>query len=360
MKISSRASQAAAALPMFWRFQIAGWALHAVLTMPLKLASYSTRDAIVVTFFSEPLGFLLTCLLRLVYRRLDVASDKPRRLVLLVVLICLVPAAIDFMLSFPIIRSLDIQAPWLIVFGQTWLRYVQYLTWSFLYFWIKGVIGARERAVNLIRAEAAAREAELRMLRAQIDPHFLFNALNTVLAGVRPDQESLTATVQGLADYLRYSLAHRHSEMVPLGEEFDAAMNYLVVEKARFRDDLQIAAHIDAAARAVPVPGVMLQPLIENAVKYGYRSSPVPLRVRVDIRVDSVHGTTIEVANSGRWLDPPATRAAGDASGVGLETLKRRLDLLYPNAHRFAITTDADEVIVRIGLAAVPGLAVST
>jgi signal transduction histidine kinase len=351
------------AIPLFWQFQIGGWAIHAVLTLPVKIGWYpSTRDAIVVSLVGEPLGFLMTCVLRMVYLRdglfgLDVARNKPRRLVVLVPLICLIPSAVELGISSPINRLLGLEVSWLIVFGQTWLRYVQYLAWSFLYFWIKGVIAARTRAVNLIRAETAAREAELRMLRAQIDPHFLFNALNTVLAGIRPDQKSLTNVVQGLADYLRYSLANRHATMVPLGDEFDAAMNYLTVEKARFHDDLQVDAHIDPVARSLPVPGVMLQPLIENAVKYGYRSSPVPLRVRVDVRADGAAGAIIEVANTGRWIDRPLPRPDGDASGVGLESLRRRLDLLYDGSHEFEISADESRVVVRIRLPATPALA---
>ena len=178
----------------------------------------------------------------------------------------------------------------------------------------------------------------------------LFNALNTVLAGIGPDQERLTGVVQGLADYLRYSLLHRHAVMVPLGDEFDAALNYLVVEKARFRDGLLVHTHIDDLARAVSAPGVILQPLIENAVKHGYKSSPAPLRLAIDIRSKPDGGAVIDVTNSGRWVVPPAQRQEGDASGHGLESVKRRLALIYPDAHRFELLTAGEQVSVRIHL----------
>jgi len=151
-----------------------------------------------------------------------------------------------------------------------------------------------------------------------------------------------------LADYLRYSLAHRHTAMVPLGEEFDAVLNYLLVEKARFREDLQIDSHIDPTARSVPVPGVMLQPLIENAVKHGVKSSPIPLKLRIHVRSASNGGAIVEVANSGRWIEPPVSRDAGDASGFGLESLKRRLTLVYAATHRFEISAGQNQVLIRI------------
>lgn len=338
-------------LPLFWRFQLGGWAAHAVVSMPLKVWAFgSVRSALLISLIAEPIGLLLTWGLRHAYQRLQLRVERPRRLVAWVLACALTAATIDWALAMSFQRSLSLNSTPLIVFGQTWLRGVQYVGWTVLYFWIKGTIAARERAVNLLRAEAAANEAELRMLRAQIDPHFLFNALNTVLAGVGREPQALTRVVQGLADYLRYSLAHRHTALVPLGDEFDAALSYLVVEKARFRDDLIVDAHVDDAARAVPVPGVLLQPLIENAVKHGYRSSPVPLRLRVDVRAAADGGVVVEVTNSGRWIDPPVEREAGDSSGVGLESVRRRLALLYPGAHQFNLFTGGDQVTVRMQL----------
>ena len=353
-RLAARIRRTLANLPLFWRFQIAGWLIHAVVSLPFKIAASETiRSAVLFTLAAEPFGLLLTSGLRVVYRRLGLGPDRPLRLVTGVLGCSFVAAVIDWLVvssvqqpgRFEFNRSF-------LVFAFTWLRAVNYVAWSALYFWIKGAIAARERAMSLIRAETAAREAELRMLRAQINPHFLFNALNTVLAGIRPDQTALAEVVQGLSDYLRYSLAHRHSAFVPLGEEFDAALNYLAVEKARFRDGLVVEAHIDDAARSLSAPGVFLQPLIENAVKHGYKTSPVPLRLRVDIRSHPAGGAVIEVTNSGRWIEPPAERRADDAAGHGLESVKRRLALMYPNTHRFEPMTTGDQVSIRIHLPA--------
>ena len=337
-------------LPLFWRFQLGGWAVHAIVTMPLKVAAFGGAGAFAVSLGTEPLGFALTVGLRHAYQRLGLRVGAPYRLVLWVLACSTVASVLDWLIARPVQLQLNLSVPSLFIIGFAWLRAVQYVGWSGLYFGISAAIAERQRALNLVRAEAAARESELQMLRAQINPHFLFNSLNTVLAGLDRDPKALGAVVQGLADYLRYSLAHRHMTMVPLGEEFDAAVNYLIVEKARFRGDLEVETHIDPAARGLPVPGVMLQPLIENAVKHGYTSSPIPLRLRVVIRASVDGGGVIEVANSGRWVEPRAERASGDASGFGLDSVTRRLQLLYPRAHRFEIDTGRDEVSVRIHL----------
>lgn len=342
-----------AGLPLFWKCQIGGWIAHAVLSLPLKIAGFDTlQSMILVTLIEEPLGFGLTSGMRLAYLRLGLRVEEPVRLAIWVSVCCATAALIDWTVGHQVEAWFGLhEVTPIVLLGLFWIHALQYVTWTFLYFWIKNVIAARERVLSLIRAEAAAHEAELRMLRAQINPHFLFNSLNTVLNGLNRESKALSSVVQGLADYLRYSLKHRHTALVPLGDEFDAAMNYLVVEKARFRDGLSIEAHVDEAARAVPVPGVMLQPLIENAVKHGYKSSPVPLTVRISIRADN-GGAIVEVANSGRWIEPPAVREPDDASGVGLESLQRRLALLYPASHRFEIAKGGDEVSVRIHLPA--------
>jgi LytS/YehU family sensor histidine kinase len=339
-------------LPLFWQFQIAGWLTHFILTLPLKyVATGSWRMALLVSLVVEPMGFVLTTALRAVYLRWNVRVEEPVRLVSWVAAGCTTAAAIDWTVATAVQPHITQETVLNItLFGMSWIRALQYFMWTTLYFWIKSAMAARERALNLIQAEAAARDAELRMLRAQMNPHFLFNSLNTVLAGLDRDPKSLTAVVQGLADYLRYSLAHRHTALVPLGDEFDAAANYLVVEKARFRDDLVFTTHIDDAARTTSVPGVMLQPLIENAVKHGFKTTAIPLRLRVDVRAGTDGRTTIEVANSGRWIEPPVTRSVGDASGVGLESLQRRLALLYPETHKFDVVSSPEEVAIRIEL----------
>lgn len=345
--------------PLFWQFQLGGWLAHAIVTLPLKIAAFGSLGAgLVATLITEPIGLLLTLALRFVYRWLRLSPEQPGRLLLGVVLGCAAAATIDAWVGVPTSRAFELRAvPDVVTFGFTWMRALAYLAWSTLYFWIRSVIIERERMLNQLHAEAAARDAELRMLRAQVDPHFLFNALNTVLAGLDHKQRSLSIVVQGLADYLRYSLAHRHAMLVPLGEEFDAAMNYLEVEKARFRDDLVVEAHIDDAARHVMVPGVFVQPLIENAVKHGYKSSPLPLRLRINVASAAVGGAAIEVANSGRWIDPPLNRSPDDASGVGLASLQRRLALVYPDTHTFAIVRAPGEVQVRVSVPAGSALA---
>jgi two-component system, LytTR family, sensor kinase len=219
--------------------------------------------------------------------------------------------------------------------------------WSLLYFGINLMRAARDRELRLARAESERREAELQMLRAQVNPHFLFNALNTIRAGVEGFGQELRDIVHSLADYLQYSLEHADRELVPLGKEFEALVSYLKVEKARFRDELEIDCQIEDAARKLAVPGIILQPLIENAIKYGRQTSRIPLKVRVFLFCPDTERIHIEVSNTGSWI---AFEHAKKPGGIGLANLRRRLHLLYPTGHDLDITAEDGWVKVRVCL----------
>jgi len=128
-------------------------------------------------------------------------------------------------------------------------------------------------------------------------------------------------------------------------------MAYLAVEKARFREEMEIECHIEDAARSISCPGILLQPLVENAIKYGRKTSPLPLKIRLAITCQSSRIVRIEIANTGHWVEPPPRAGLG---GVGLENLRQRLALLYPENHTLDSFTEDRWVIVRVDLPSAP------
>jgi sensor histidine kinase YesM len=327
----------------FWRFQLLGWLLFAAATFPFKLYAYQTVGAaLIITATREPLGFAVSSLLRLLYRRFHVAHAQ---LVVLIVAASTVAGVIDTLLGAQIASALGVSEEPFVTFGVFIFRGTIYLSWSLLYFWFKAQRSAHERELNLAHAETTRREAELQLLRTQVNPHFLFNALNTVLATLEPDQARPKRVVEGLAAYLRYSLQHRHDALVPLHAEFDATVAYLAVEQERFRGELLVEATLDPAARDVPVPGVLLQPLVENAVKYSRQTSDPPHHVHLRVALVGPAEIVVEVRNTGLWLSPSPTPGP---HGTGLENLRRRLALLYPERHELATSSADGWVVVRL------------
>ena len=170
-------------------------------------------------------------------------------------------------------------------------------------------------------AEAALRTSELQRLEAQLQPHFLFNALTAVLA-CRHDPEAVANVTIGLSEHLRFCLS-RQGTLEPLSREIDALEHYLAVQRARFGKALDCRIECTEEAREALVPPVIVEPLLDNALKHGAITSPAPLRIVVDCRME---GSTLVVTvdNSGTWIEP----GADGRQGTGLASLRRRLDLL--------------------------------
>lgn len=220
-------------------------------------------------------------------------------------------------------------------------RIYSLVTWNLAYFGIELVLAHRSAQLELSEAREVARAAELKQLQMQLNPHFLFNALNAVMGSLETKHQA-REIVQNLADFLRFSLAEARP-LEPLGRELDALESYLGLQQVRFQDGLQCRIEASPAATRVMVPPMLIQPLLENAFKYAPLSSTLPLRVTV--KADIVdHWLEVHVTNSGRWKEP----AAGTTQGTGLDNLRRRLALLTGTQASLSISSDADSVSITI------------
>lgn len=182
----------------------------------------------------------------------------------------------------------------------------------------------RERA---LRAMATAQQSQLLMLRYQVNPHFLFNVLNSIWALVDENPAAIRSLVTRLSKFLRYSLATANTAFVTLDEEIGAVQNYLEIQRARFEQKLESKIDVGPEAGKVTIPPFLLQPLVENAIKFGMRTSRMPLRVRVSARL---RGDTllIRVMNSGTWI-PPDSGPGEEGTGIGLANIRQRIGELF-------------------------------
>lgn len=340
-------------IPMFWRFQIGGWVAHFLYAYPLKWVTLEDwSDTFWVALYRDGLGFGFTLLMREIYRRVYRPGGRLWRSAFVAAGMSLLGAALITVMVLLFHHYLDFDRQEIfttpMVFAIFYFQTGLFAVWSVLYFGIKSARDTAERNVSLAKTEASRQRAELQLLRAQMNPHFLYNALNTLTAEVGKPEQHLKSLIRALAEYLRYSLETRNEDRVPLGSEFDAVTSYLAVEKARFREKLEIESEIDPDARNALVPGIVIQPLVENAIKYGRKTSPRPLRIRVIVSKHESNRVQIEVSNTGEWVEPNPADTVG---GVGLKNLRERLNLLYPNSHSFQIATENGWVVVRISIA---------
>lgn len=176
---------------------------------------------------------------------------------------------------------------------------------------------AAERRV--LETEVTAREAEVRALRAQLNPHFLFNSLNSINALIGSDPEGARRMCERLGDFLRRTLSLGARDDVSLGEELELVDRYLGIEQVRFGERLQIERAVDPDAALCRVPPLLLQPLVENAIKHGIQDLVEGGAVRIEARLDG--GLLRVVVENPVDADAPARRG----EGVGLDNVRRRL-----------------------------------
>jgi LytS/YehU family sensor histidine kinase len=193
----------------------------------------------------------------------------------------------------------------------------------------------REREAAAARAESAAAQAQLQALRAQLNPHFLFNALHAVGALLRSDPAAAERALERIGDLLRRSLDHTARDLVPLGQEWEFVRSYLELEQLRHGDRLRLQCSLDPRALSVPVPALVLQPLVENAVRHAI--APRPQGGTIRIHASRANGTlTLVVADDG----PGARPQPHGRVGFGLEAVRAQLEGRYGSAAQLNVETD--------------------
>jgi two-component system, LytTR family, sensor kinase len=174
----------------------------------------------------------------------------------------------------------------------------------------------------------------LQMLRYQLNPHFLFNALNSIRALIEEDKNKAKSMITELSEFLRYSLISKNYKNVPLREELKAIEHYFKIEKKRFEDKLQVVFNVDERAEDFPVLSFLVHPLVENAVKFGMQTSKMPLEINLYAEIEN-DGLVLEISNSGKWVENNSQDHNG--TGTGLKNIQERLENAFPNKHSFEI-----------------------
>ena len=193
--------------------------------------------------------------------------------------------------------------------------------------------------------EQSLSEARFQALRYQMNPHFLYNALNSVRGLLLESPQRAEDFVVRLARFLRSSLSVSQETLVPLYRELEILGNYLDVEKVRFEDRLEVHVEVPASLDAALVPELVFQPLVENAIKHGSLGATGRLQISVTVLRKGDH-LVFEVSNSGRLK--PETSARSGGTRVGLENLRRRLDLVFPGRGDLVLFEDAGRVVARV------------
>jgi LytS/YehU family sensor histidine kinase len=224
--------------------------------------------------------------------------------------------------------------------------YPVHLGWSILYFGIKIWIDWDNERVSAEKTTILAQRAQLQLLRYQVNPHFLFNSLNSIRALVDEDRNNAKKMITELSEFLRYSLISRNQYEIKLKDELDAIRHYISIEKKRYEEKLDIRFEVDPNTEDLPIMGFLIHPLVENAIKYGMQTSTMPLRIIIKTSVENQR-LKINVANSGSWVKE-SSKKYSTGTGTGLENVKARLENTFGRNYTMKIIDERDKVSVAL------------
>ncbi len=336
----------------FWTLQSAGWAGYFVLRGLGGIANAMGWLFVVPTALTTATGYSLTLLMSAAYRRLfhmRPLATWGGSIVILIIASAMFSsietwAHATFYRTGPMPEGIQFLSAILLDFALL-------AAWSALYYGINFYIVVEEQRDQLLRLESQASSAQLAMLRYQLNPHFLFNTLNSISTLVLLKQtERANAMLSRLSSFLRYTLVSEPEGEVTLAQEVETLKLYLDIEKMRFEERLRTSFDIDPAAAQANIPSLLLQPLVENAIKYAV----TPKEEGADISVAArrlgsrVH---ITVRDSGPGSGPSASDGGAGttvSTGVGLVNTRDRLAQAYGSEHRFETEAGTDGFTVTI------------
>jgi sensor histidine kinase YesM len=331
---------------LYWGAQIIGWFSYGLLVF---LATYAeSPEKIDVSFLiniSSLLFFGIGCthLMRTYYLKtqwLDVRLFPLIPRVLLISFICSVCIGLGTEMAG--ILSSTKQQPfnlldWLIT---VFALLILVIFWNSVYFTFHFFQKSRQQELNNISLEASRNEIELKNLLSQLNPHFLFNSLNSIRALIDIEPKKAKDAVTILSSLLRKSLLIGKEELVPISVEIELVDNYLQLEKIRFEERLTVLWDIDKSLNEVLIPPFCIQTLVENAIKHGISNlvSGGEIIVRTFIEPNTL---CIEVRNTGQFSEVRGT-------GIGIVNTQRRLDLQFKGKAQLKLTQTEKDVIARI------------
>lgn len=332
----------------FWRLQLLGWGGAMVLRAATIIANNRPIDFLIVVLIAAISGLSISLILSVIY-----GSLINRRPLVTWGVTALVLSAAVALSAFVNAWALSVYQGGSetsfanLMLGVFYLDMTLLGAWSALYYAINYFLQVEEQADRLGHLEAQATSAQLAMLRYQLNPHFLFNTLNSISTLVLLKQtEPANAMLTRLSSFLRHTLVSQPGGKVTVAQEVETLKLYLDIELMRFEDRLRTEFRIDPDAAKALIPSMLLQPLIENAIKYGV--SVQEEGARISLSAQSIGGhLRVTVSDSGPGMQSQLSKAEAlaksrNSTGVGLANISERLAQAYGSDHRFDIESPPD------------------
>jgi sensor histidine kinase YesM len=319
----------------FWTLQAVGWTGYLLLRSVSSISNGPSLDVLIPVIIESIVGYCITLLLSTLY---GYYRGLPRISGILLTIVTLAAATLLYSVlnafSFSFIKLDNPGLNLNLVLGTIFLSFTVLAGWSALYFGINFYLIVEEQIDQLQTLGNQASSAQLAMLRYQLNPHFLFNTLNSISTLVLLKQtERANTMLSRLSSFLRYTLANEATANVTLQQEVETLKLYLEIEKMRFEDRLRPLFDIDVRVEKARLPSLLLQPLVENAIKYAVTPKEEGAEICVTARLagDRVQ---IAVSDTGPGLHEMKARPSL-STGVGLANIRERLAQAFGPDHSF-------------------------
>jgi len=319
----------------FWLLQSGGWTAYLLLRVTSGIANGLGLPFLVQVLVSAATGYSMTLVIAAVYRWLIRKSPLVIWTGSLATVAIAVAAysVIDAWVYTMVNQGRNVIQVDLFL-GSSLLNTLLLGAWSALYYGINFFLIAERQTVQLLKLEATASSAQLAMLRYQLNPHFLFNTLNSISTLVLlKHNDRANAMLGRLASFLRYTLVNEPEAQVTLEQEFETLKLYLDIEKMRFEERLRARFELDPRAAKARLPSLLLQPLVENAIKYAVTPQEDGAEIAIAARLTGER-VQITVSDTGPGLNDATVRPSY-STGVGLANIRDRLAQAYGPDHRF-------------------------
>jgi two-component system LytT family sensor kinase len=334
---------------LYWMCQISGWSFYALINIALITAfdSFNWEKSLLAIFLCG-IGLWFTNLYHQHIKRKNWVVLTLKKLIPRVFTSSIFIGVILFSLLFLTNLALEIYdpskfKPASVMIGIFNLSSVM-LLWSLIYFAFNYFENYKKAEIESLIWENAVKEFELRTLRAQLNPHFMFNALNSIRALIKEEPLNAQTGVTKLSNILRYSLKIERTEMVPLEEEMRAVSDYLALEKMRFEERLKYAIKVDPQSERIEIPPMMIQTLVENGIKHGvsHRTQGGTIFIESEVVNSKLH---VKIRTSGQ-IDSNELKVS---AGFGINNTKHRLSLIYGEDAHFTISNyNENEVLAEL------------
>jgi signal transduction histidine kinase len=326
----------------FWVLQAVGWSGYLLFRTVSSVSNGFSVEGIIKAIIEAIVGYCLTLLLSALY---GYYRRMPRIPGVLLTLATLAGATIVYAVLEAFTYSFTAAAPGITlarVIGYSFLTFTVLAGWSALYFGINFYLIVEQQIDQMQILENQASSAQLAMLRYQLNPHFLFNTLNSISTLVLLKQtERANVMLSRLASFLRYTLANEPTAHVTLAQEVETLKLYLEIEKMRFDERLRTHFEVDPRVAKARLPSLLLQPLVENAIKYAVTPQEEGADITVSARLNGDR-VQIAVSDTGPGLIEARPRPTL-STGVGLANIRERLAQAFGPDHRFETRTKLGE-----------------